>query len=82
MQNYPNPFNPITTISWEIPADGFVSLKVYDLLGNLVANLINENKPAGPYETVFNANQLASGIYFYKLETGDFSQTKKMILLK
>ena len=81
-QNYPNPFNPSTTISWEIPADGFVSLKVYDLLGNLVATLINENKPAGPYGTKFNASQLASGIYFYKLETRDFSQTKKMILLK
>jgi hypothetical protein len=89
-QNYPNPFNPSTKIKYNIPsviASGttqsqFVSLKVYDVLGNEVATLVNEEKPAGSYEVEFNAANLSSGIYFYKLQTGAFVETKKMILLK
>lgn len=81
-QNYPNPFNPNTIIRWGISSDDFVSLKVFDLLGNLVATLVNGVKPAGSYETEFKAGELVSGTYFYKLEAGNFSETKKMILLK
>ncbi|OIO29624.1 hypothetical protein AUJ22_01025 [Candidatus Nomurabacteria bacterium CG1_02_31_12] len=81
-QNYPNPFNPSTTISYAIPTDGFVSLKIYDMLGKEVATLINEEKPAGDYTISFNANNLASGMYIYKISSGPFNQTKKMILMK
>ncbi len=82
-QNYPNPFNPTTTIKYSIPTgNNFVSLKVYDILGNEVATLINEGKPAGEYKVNFNASKLASGIYFYQLKAGTFVRTKKMILLK
>jgi len=88
-QNYPNPFNPSTTISFSIPSvtlsgvEGFrVQLKVYDVLGNEVATLVNEEKPAGVYEVEFNASRLSSGIYFYKLQAGSFTQTKKMTLIK
>jgi hypothetical protein len=81
-QNYPNPFNPSTTISWQLPVDAFVSLKVYDVLGNEVASLVNEEKPAGIYEVEFDASTLSSGTYFYRLEAGSFVQTRKMILLK
>ncbi|MBK7629456.1 MAG: T9SS type A sorting domain-containing protein [Ignavibacteriales bacterium] len=81
-QNYPNPFNPSTKISWESPVSGHQSLKVYDVLGNEVATLVNEYNPAGNYEVEFNANSLSSGIYFYRLQAGSFIQTKKMILIK
>ena len=81
-QNYPNPFNPSTTIKFQVPSSGIVSLKVYDVLGKEVATLVNEEKPAGSYEINFNASQLSSGIYFYKIQAGSFIQTKKMILLK
>jgi murein tripeptide amidase MpaA len=105
-QNYPNPFNPTTKIKYTIPtppssaplvkgeskAGGFITLKIYDVLGNEIATLVNEEKPAGSYEVEFsaiggsasggNAYSLPSGIYFYKLEAGKFSETKKMILLK
>ncbi|MCU0332195.1 MAG: T9SS type A sorting domain-containing protein, partial [Ignavibacteriaceae bacterium] len=81
-QNYPNPFNPATTISFSLPSSTFTSLKVYDILGNEVANLVNEEKPAGNYEVRFNASSLTSGTYFYKLQAGSFIETKKMILLK
>ena len=81
-QNYPNPFNPSTTIHFIIPANGFVTLKVYDLLGNEVATLVNEEKPAGSYEVEFNANGLSSGMYLYTLQTGSYIETKKMILMK
>lgn len=82
LQNYPNPFNPNTTIRYQIPADGLVSIKVYDILGVEVKTLVNEEKPAGRYEVEFNANNLASGIYFYRIQAGEFVDTKKMILLK
>jgi hypothetical protein len=81
-QNYPNPFNPTTTINYRLQFSGRVTLKVYDLLGNMVATLVNEEKPAGTYSVIFDAGRLSSGIYFFRLQTGNFSATKKMILLK
>jgi hypothetical protein len=85
-QNYPNPFNPSTSIQYAVSSRQFVSLKVYDVLGNEVATLVNEEKPAGSYEVEFSTGlihqTLPSGIYFYQLRAGEFIQTKKMILLK
>ena len=81
-QNYPNPFNPITTISYQIPVDGFISLKVYDILGKEIVTLVDKEQTSGYYDITFNASNLASGIYFYRLQTGNFIETKKMILLK
>ncbi|MAT59937.1 MAG: hypothetical protein CMF23_18345 [Ignavibacteriae bacterium] len=81
-QNYPNPFNPITTISYEVPEDGFVSLLVYDLLGNEIQELVSENQKAGRYNIQFNGSQLSTGVYFYKLLINDKKAVKKMILLK
>lgn len=81
-QNYPNPFNPSTSIQYQIAGISQVTLKVYDVLGNEVATLVNEAKRAGSYEVNFNASKLSSGIYFYKLQAGTFLKTKKMILMK
>jgi hypothetical protein len=81
-QNYPNPFNPSTKINYSIPAISFITLKVYDVLGNEVATLLNEEKPAGSYEVDFSASGLTSGIYFYKLTAGSFVETKKMLMIK
>jgi Secretion system C-terminal sorting domain len=81
-QNYPNPFNPTTIISWQSPVSGKQTLKVYDILGKVVVTLVNEIKPAGKYEVEFNASNLPSGIYFYRLTARNFIQTKKMILIK
>ncbi len=81
-QNYPNPFNPTTQIRYSIPKTALVSIKVYDILGKEVATLVNEAKSPGDYKVEFNGNSLASGIYFYRLQAGDFVQTKKMILLR
>ena len=81
-QNYPNPFNPVTNLGFGISNSGFVSLKVYDVLGNEIKTLVNEIKPAGYYEIEFDGNSLPSGIYYYKLESGSFSQVKKMIFVK
>lgn len=81
-QNYPNPFNPTTIINYSIPKTSFVSLKVYNVLGKEVAVLINEVKPAGNYNAEFNSGKIASGIYFYRIIAGQFSSTRKMILLK
>ena len=81
-QNYPNPFNPSTKINWQSPFSSWQSLKVYDVLGNEVATLVDEYKPAGSYEVEFDATGLSSGMYFYKLEAGKFSSIKKMILLR
>lgn len=80
--NFPNPFNPNTTIVYYLPISSEVKLKIYDVLGNEIATLVNEEKPAGTYEVNFDAGNLASGIYIYKLLAGDFIQTRKMILLK
>lgn len=91
-QNFPNPFNPATLIEYQIPEPSFVSMKVYDVLGNEMATLVNEEKPAGEYKVEFsakggstsggNANSLSSGIYFYKLIAGSYVETKKMLLMK
>jgi hypothetical protein len=81
-QNYPNPFNPSTKISWQSAVSSHQILKVYDVLGNEVATLVNEYKPAGIYNVQFTMNNLSSGIYFYQLKAGEFIQTKKMILMK
>ncbi len=81
-QNYPNPFNPTTTIRYSIPKAGSVTLKIYNLIGEEIATLVNEEKAAGNYEIEFDATQLPSGVYFYQIKAGDFSQTKKMLLLK
>jgi photosystem II stability/assembly factor-like uncharacterized protein len=81
-QNYPNPFNPTTSIKFTIANLRFTILKVYNVLGKEVATLVNEELPAGEYEIEFNASTLASGIYFYELSAGKFSETKKMVLLR
>ncbi len=82
LQNYPNPFNPATIINYQIPADGFVTLKVYDILGKEVATLVNEQQTMGRYSINFNASKLASGVYIYELRSGEFIQSKKMMLLR
>lgn len=81
-QNYPNPFNPSTTISYTIPASSFVTLKVFDILGNEIRSMVNEEMSAGNYEVEFNAANLPSGIYFYRLQTTNFIETRKMVLMK
>lgn len=82
LQNYPNPFNPITNIKFSIPATGLVKLIVYDILGREIITLLNEVKPAGNYLVDFDASYLSSGVYFYRLESGSFAETKKMLLVK
>jgi hypothetical protein len=81
-QNYPNPFNPTTTIKYSLPNNDILSLKVFDILGREVAVLVNEYKPAGTYAAEFNASLFASGVYFYQLQSGNFVETKKMVLMK
>jgi len=88
-QNYPNPFNPVAAIKYQIPELSFVTIKVYDVLGNEITTLFYEEKPAGSYEIEFDASSLPSGIYFYRLQAlptgrqaGSFVETKKMILMK
>ena len=82
MQNYPNPFNSSTTITYEIPESGLILIKVYDILGREVATLVNEEKPSGSYKMQFTAKGMTSGIYFYQLKAGNYSETRKMILLR
>jgi hypothetical protein len=81
-QNYPNPFNPVTKISFAIPKNNFVTLKIYDISGREVATLINKEMTAGEYEATFDATKLSSGVYFYKISSGNFSDVKKMMLIK
>jgi len=81
-QNHPNPFNPSTSIKFQIPEQGLVNLKVFDILGRELATLINDHKLAGFYEVNFDASKLSSGIYIYQLKVNDFVSSKKMILLK
>ncbi len=81
-QNYPNPFNPTTAISYQLTARSFVSLKVYDVLAREVATLVNEEKPPGTYEVTFDASGFSSGVYFYRLSTTHFVQTRKLVLLR
>jgi hypothetical protein len=81
-QNFPNPFNPSTKIKYSLPYSSLVTLKVFDALGNKIETLVNEEKPSGSYEVKFDASKLSSGIYFYKLQSGSFVETKKIILMK
>lgn len=81
-QNYPNPFNPSTVIRYQLPVEGYVSLKVYDLLGREVATLVNEAKEAGYYEAVFDASSLGSGVYFFRMHAGEFNAVRKLVVVK
>ncbi|MBT8378950.1 MAG: T9SS type A sorting domain-containing protein [Ignavibacteria bacterium] len=81
-QNYPNPFNPTTKIKYQIPELSFVTLKVFDVLGNEITTLVNKERPGGSYDIEFNATGLPSGIYFYQLQAGHFVTIKKMVLMK
>ena len=81
-QNYPNPFNPSTTINYQLPLKDHVSLKVYDILGNLISTLVDQEMEAGYHSVNWDASQLASGIYIYRIISGSFVSTKKMILMK
>lgn len=81
-QNYPNPFNPSTTIKYQVPENTFVSIKIYNVLGCVVSTLVSDVKSAGTYDVKFDASQLTSGIYIYKIQAGNYLQTKKMILVK
>jgi hypothetical protein len=81
-QNYPNPFNPLTTIKYELAKEVNVKITLYDVLGKEVMRLVNENKKAGTYTVDFNAVNMATGVYFYRIEAGDFREVKKMILIK
>ena len=80
--SFPNPFNPSTKIKYALPTNAFVNLTVYDVLGKTVTTLVNEQKPAGNYEIIFDASEIPSGVYFYRQATNDFISTKKMILVK
>jgi hypothetical protein len=80
--NYPNPFNPTTVINYQLPVNGMVTLKIYDVLGKEIATLVNENKSAGYYNVEFNASGLPSGIYIYRLNANNFTESKKMLLMK
>ena len=82
LQNYPNPFNPVTNIKFGIPKDVQVSLKIYDILGREVKTLINEYKQAGYYIISFDASSLSSGIYFYRIKASNYTDTKKMMVVK
>ena len=82
LQNYPNPFNPATKIKFALPTSGFTSLKVYDISGKEISNLLNSNIQAGTYEVLFDASNFSSGAYFYKLESNGYIETKKMFLIK
>jgi subtilisin family serine protease len=81
-QNYPNPFNPSTRIKFSLPDNAFTTLKIYDVLGNEVTTLVNEERPAGIYDVEFNAEKLTSGIYIYRIQAGNYNDSRKMILLK
>ncbi len=80
--NYPNPFNPSTVIAYSIPKASHVSIKVFDLLGNLITTLVNQYQEAGKFKVKFNADELSNGVYFYKIQSGSFTDIKKMLLLK
>jgi hypothetical protein len=81
-QNYPNPFNPTTVINYQLPVASHVVIRVYDILGREVTTLVNEQKPAGSYQVDFDAHLLSSGVYFYRLQAGSFTETKKFVLVK
>ena len=81
-QNYPNPFNPTTAIEFQLPKESFVTLKIFNILGVEIATLVNEQRQAGIHKISFNASELSSGLYIYKISAGKFEQTRKMMLLK
>jgi len=81
-QNYPNPFNPSTTINFDMHKSGIVSIKVFDLLGKEMQELVKEFKPAGSYQITFDGSKFGSGVYFYEMQTNDFVETKRMLLVK
>jgi len=81
-QNFPNPYNPSTLITYSIAAQSNVTIKIYNVLGKLITTLVNENKEAGNYQVNFNAAGLGNGVYFYKIQAGNYTATKKMLLLK
>jgi hypothetical protein len=81
-QNYPNPFNPTTTIGYSVPQLGFISLKVYNVLGQEVATLFSGMQRPGNYTALFDAGRLASGVYFYRLQAGNIQITKKLVVMK
>jgi hypothetical protein len=81
-QNYPNPFNPVTKIGFDIPKTGFVNIVVYNLLGKEVGTIVNQQLNAGSYSVDFNGEKLSSGTYFYRLQSGDFTDTKRMLMIK
>lgn len=82
MQNYPNPFNPSTTIRYDVPKETNVTLKIYDIMGREVAELVNQRHDAGAYQIAWNANGMTSGVYFYRISAGDFTSVRKLILMK
>jgi hypothetical protein len=81
-QNYPNPFNPTTVISYQLPMNSKVTLKVYDLLGREITTLVDKKLPAGQYAAEWNASGMPGGIYYYQIQAGKYQEAKKMILLK
>jgi hypothetical protein len=85
-QNYPNPFNPVTTITWQVAERGYTTLKIYDILGNEIKTLINEEQSSGKYEITFDASEFSSGVYFYKLNAisnnAEYFGVKKLMILK
>jgi hypothetical protein len=81
-QNYPNPFNPTTVISFQLPVTSFAIVKIYDISGNEIQTLVNEQLSPGTYEVDFDGTNYSSGVYFYSLVSGSFSSTKKMVLVK
>jgi hypothetical protein len=81
-QNFPNPFNPTTVISYQLPAAGHATLKIFDLLGREVVTLVDQEKPAGVHRETWNASRMASGVYFCRLRSGTFTQTRKLLLIK
>ena len=81
-QNYPNPFNPSTTINYQVPSAGLVTIKIYDVLGREVETLVNDEKSQGRYKVEFNGADLASGVYFYRITSNSFTAIKKMLLIK
>ncbi len=81
-QNFPNPFNPATTIHYRLPSAGIVKLAVYDVLGREASVLVNERKEPGNYEAIFDGSGFSGGVYFYRLQAGDFIRTKRLVLMK
>jgi hypothetical protein len=81
-QNYPNPFNPATTINFQLPSNGHVTLKIFDAIGRTVATLVNDVKEAGQYSATFDASRLSSGVYFAKLTSASQTQVRKLMLMK